>query len=60
MAAILPQAVHHIKHDGITPLPMSVLREIVQTLKFDPTSPASGPDGKSNHTTAAGLERLSY
>lgn len=58
--SIIPKPVHPIGHGGATPLPLSVLREVVKTCGYDPKSKKSGPDGKSDHTTVQGLERTAF
>jgi hypothetical protein len=59
-SAIMPRSVFKLEHDGATPFPLIVLREIVCTLGYDPFDSRSGPDGKSDHRRATGLERTAF
>ncbi len=46
--------------NSITPIPQSILKEIVHTLGYDTNDKRSGPDGKSDHTIIKGLERTAF
>lgn len=60
MTDITPIPVKPPLHDGVTPFPKDLLKELISTLKYDPESSRSGPDSKSDHTTVEGLERTAF
>jgi len=56
----MPVRTRILDHDGITPIPGSILREIITTLGYKLNVSHSGPDGNSDHNTIKGLERTAF